>query len=82
MNYLKKGFGFEVGANFARASVDTPIDLAPDEYARPGHVIGYIPENPASSLGFLRHGTNGKVRVHCLVSAITTATPTVREVKP
>ena len=67
---LRKGYGFDVGANFARASADTPIELAPKEYAQPGKVIGYIPENPASSLGFLRHGTNGKVRVRVLATAI------------
>jgi hypothetical protein len=62
--YIKSGWGFDVGQNFARATVDTPIEIAPQEYAKPGHVIGYLAENPASSLGFLKYGHNGKVRVH------------------
>lgn len=49
---------------------ETPIELAPTEYAKPGHVIGYIPENPASSLGFLKYGHNGKVRIHAPSDAI------------
>lgn len=70
MNYITKGWGFDVGQDFARATEDTPIILAPTEYAKPGHVIGYIPENPGSSLGFLRHGHNGKVRVHVRAESI------------
>lgn len=58
---IPKGVGFDVGQNFARAWADLPIDIKPDEYAKPGHVIGYIPGDPASSLGFLR---SPRVRVH------------------
>lgn len=67
---LKSGWGFDVGQNFARATVDTPIEVAVKEYAKPGCVIGYIAEDPKSNLGFLRHGTNGKVRVHCRLDAV------------
>jgi len=72
--FLLPGHGFDVGQNFARAPKDTetPIELSPTEYAKPGHVIGYIAENPNSSLGFLKYGTKGRVRVHCLQSAIVT----------
>lgn len=70
MKILKKGYGFEVGQNFARATQDTPITLVPSEYAKPGCVIGYIAENPSSSLGFLKYGHDGKIRVHTLAGAI------------
>jgi hypothetical protein len=69
-HYLRKGYGFDVGANFGRAMAETPIELAPTECAKSGHVIGYIPENPASSLGFLKYGHNGKVRIHVPSEAI------------
>lgn len=62
--FLRSGWGFDVGQNFARAAKDTPCEIAPNEYAKPGHVIAYIPENPESSLGFLRYGSGGKVRIH------------------
>jgi hypothetical protein len=68
--HIKKGYGFAVGQNFARAAKDTPIELAPAEYARPGCVIGYIAEDPAATLGFLKYGSKGRVRVHVLASAI------------
>ncbi len=70
--YLKAGFGFEVGQNFARAKADVEVALAPTEYARPGCVIGYIAEDPQASLGFLKYGHAGKVRVHALETAIVT----------
>jgi hypothetical protein len=63
-HFIKAGCGFNAGPSmqdFARAAADTPLELAPKEYARPGHVIGYIAGNPASSLGFLRPA---RVRVH------------------
>lgn len=59
--YIKAGFGFTVCQDFARAAADTPITLAPNEYAKPGHVIGYIAGNPQSPLAFLRPT---RVRVH------------------
>jgi hypothetical protein len=59
--YIKSGYGFDVGHDFARAAEDTPIELAPKEYAKPGHVIGYIVGNPNCKLGFLR---SARVRVH------------------
>jgi hypothetical protein len=59
--YIKAGNGFDVGQDFNRVMVDTPITLAPTEYARPGNVIGYIAGNPASNLGFMRAP---RVRVH------------------
>ncbi len=65
--YILKGYGFDVGANFARAAFDTPIELAPADYAKPGHVIGYIAGNPASVFSFMR---GDRVRVHVLKSAI------------
>lgn len=64
-HYIKKGWGFHVGQDFARATSDFPVELAENEYAgAPRYVIGYIAANPASTLGFLRNGDrNGKVRV-------------------
>lgn len=60
--YIKAGYGFTVGlCDFARAVTDMPIELAPSEYAKPGHVIGYIAGNPSHSLGFMRPA---RVRVH------------------
>ena len=67
MAYIKQGYGFTVCQDFARATVDTPIELAVDEFAKPGYIIGYIAGNPESKLGFLRHA---RIRVHVLRSAI------------
>lgn len=69
--FIRPGYGFDVGQDFARAKLATPIELAESECAKPGCVIGYIPENPQSSLGFLRIGHNGKVRVHVLRDAVS-----------
>ncbi len=79
---LRAGFGFTVGQDFARAKTDTPAIIALDEYAKPGHSIAYIAENPASSLGFLRIGGRagmtandprfGKVRIHARQDAFVT----------
>lgn len=67
---LKSGFGFDVGQDFARATADTPARLAPQEYAKAGRVIAYIPANPNSSLGFLKYGDrNGEIRIHALATA-------------
>jgi antirestriction protein ArdC len=52
--FIRAGYGFNVGYDFARLRVDTPIELAPNEFARPGEFIGYIAGDPTSSLGFLR----------------------------
>lgn len=68
--YLMAGHGFDVGQDFARAKSDTEITLARDEYAKPGCVIGYIEADPSASLGFLKYGHNGKIRVHCREQAI------------
>lgn len=59
--FIKAGWGFDVGPNFDRAIVDIPITLAPGEYAKPGHVIGYIRGDPNSRVAFLR---DKRVRVH------------------
>ena len=68
--FIKAGWGFNVGQDFARTVIDTPIDVAPKEYAKLGYVIGYIAADPASSLGFLR-GFGGKpVRVHVRKDAL------------
>lgn len=41
---LRAGYGYSYdGGNFARAAADTPATLAPDEYAKPNHVIAYLP---------------------------------------
>ena len=53
--YIKAGFGFNVGYDFARATVDTPLEI--DErhpFPRKGYVYGWIKGNPYSNLGFLR----------------------------
>ncbi len=68
--FIRKGYGFDVGRNFARAGVDTPITLAPDEHALKGYAIGYIAENPSSNLGFLKYGTKGLIRCHVLQSSL------------
>ncbi len=63
-HYIKAGWGFDVEQNFARAVIDTPIELDEKAFSgSPRYVIGYIAENPASTLGFLKYGHNGKVRV-------------------
>lgn len=59
--YIQAGYGFDVGQDFDRAAADTPIELAPNEFARPGCVIGYIAGDPSSRLGFMRPP---RVRVH------------------
>jgi hypothetical protein len=64
---LIAGWGFDVGQDFARAETDTPIELAPDEFAKPGHVIGYIKGDLQSPLGFLRRT---RVRVHVTKQAL------------
>ena len=38
---LPAGYGADIDANFWRAKEDTPVYLAPEEYAKPGHVIAY-----------------------------------------
>jgi hypothetical protein len=53
MTYIKAGHGFNVGQDFSRVMVDTPAELAPAEYAQPGHVIGQIADDPSSKLGFM-----------------------------
>lgn len=66
--FIQKGYGFDVGQDFTRAQNDLEIRLAPEEYAKPGYVIGYIAPMPASKLGFLRQGK--EIRVHVQKQAI------------
>jgi hypothetical protein len=66
-SYIKSGWGFTVGQNFDRAIVDIPIDLAPGEYAKPGHAIGYIKGDPDSRVAFLR---GARIRVHVATQAL------------
>lgn len=69
-HYIKRGFGFTVGQDFARASAPLALEIAPTEHAQAGYTVGYIAENPKSSLRFLRIGHEGKVRVHVQLSAL------------
>jgi len=66
-HFIKSGYGFDVGYDFARAGADMPIELAPKEYAKPGYVIGYVAGDSASRLGFMRAA---RVRVHVRKDAI------------
>ena len=60
--YIRQGYGVTVGqCDFYRVGTDTPITLAPAEYAERGHVIGYIAGDPKHLLGFMRPA---RVRVH------------------
>lgn len=72
MLVIRKGWGFDVEHDFARATKDTPIEIATDEYAKPGCVIGYIEGNPESTLGFMRHP---RIRVHVKKQALTETSP-------
>jgi len=67
MSYIKAGWGYDVGYDFNRTAVDTPIELAPTEYAKPGNVIGYIAGDPKHRYGFMR---SARVRVHVPKQAI------------
>jgi hypothetical protein len=58
--YIMKGFGFNVGYDFARADQDIPIEIDGSD-ART--VYGYIAGNPGSALGFLRAPARVRVRV-------------------
>jgi hypothetical protein len=58
--YIMKGFGFNVGYDFARADQDIPIEIDGSD-ART--VYGYIAGNPESTLGFLRAPARVRVRV-------------------
>lgn len=66
---IKAGCGFDVGQDFTRAVKDTPIELAPKEHARAGHVIGYIAGDPLSKLAFMRAAS---IRVHVRRDALAT----------
>ncbi len=72
--FIRAGWGFTVGQDFARATKDTPITLVPDEHATRGDVIGYIAADPSSSLGFLKYSSSGKIRVCVPRAAIAKAT--------
>jgi hypothetical protein len=65
--YIRAGYGFDVGYDFARAWDNLPIELAPAENAAPRHIIGYISGDPNSKLGFLR---DKRIRVHVPKTAI------------
>lgn len=74
-DYIRKGWGFTVQQNFARAAEELPCRLSPSEYAKPGHTIAYIKANPESNLGFLKHGDeNGEIRIHVKKQALRIAT--------
>lgn len=66
-HFIKEGWGFDVGPNFARTKERTPIELAPTERAMPGHVTGYIKGDQTSPLSFMR---GERIRVHVLAGAI------------
>jgi hypothetical protein len=59
--YIRAGYGFHVGYDFARAWDNLPIELAPSEHATPRHVIGYIAGKPDAPVQFLRAAC---IRVH------------------
>jgi hypothetical protein len=48
--FIKAGWGFDVQHDFARAKVDTPIEIDVEAHSKPGHVVGYIKGDPDSSL--------------------------------
>ena len=64
---IKKGWGFDVDVNFARATGDLPIELAPGEPTKPGYVAGYIAGNPGHALTFLRPD---RILVHVQARAV------------
>lgn len=66
---IAKGYGFNVGADFARAPHDLEIELAPNEYAKPNCVIGYIKPLTGSKLPVLDRNCD-KLRVHVSKSAL------------
>jgi hypothetical protein len=49
--YIKRGFGFNVGQDFARAQTDLVVNEPKSDR---GFIYGYIVGDPQSSLGFLR----------------------------
>ena len=59
--YIRAGYGFDVGYDFARAWDNLPIELAPTEHAAPRHIIGYIEGKADHPCGFLREK---RIRVH------------------
>ena len=66
---IAKGYGFHVGCDFARAPTDLEITLAPEEYAKPGCVIGYIKPLTGSKLPVLDRNVD-RLRVHVLKQAL------------
>jgi hypothetical protein len=59
---IKQGFGFTVGQDFARAAANIPIDVD-REAKHPRCIFGWIAGDERSPHGFLRGGSDGKVRV-------------------
>ena len=71
MTYIKKGYGFDVGQNFARAVEDTPIEI---DTVQGCWIYGYIAGNPQSSLAFMRAPRiRVRVRNDCLSKLHTAA---------
>jgi hypothetical protein len=71
MKIILKGWGFDVGQDFARAIATTPFLPSPAEYSGGQRwVIGYIPADPAAKLGFLRNGSSGRIRVRVDLQAL------------
>jgi hypothetical protein len=54
MAYIKQGYGFNVGQDFARAAKDMPIEI---RVRQGGFTYGTIAGNPESILGFMRMPT-------------------------
>ncbi len=67
--YIKKGYGFNVNQDFARATEDTPIEVTAVQGC---WIYGYIAGNPQSSLGFMRQPRiHIRVRNDCLSKLVT-----------
>ena len=53
--WIKAGYGIQVGQNFTRLTLDTPIGIDDTVKCRiAGNVIGTIPGIPSSPLAFMR----------------------------
>ncbi len=68
--YIRKGWGFNVDLDFARATEDTPIELDDAQFGDPNRVVWYIAGNPDHSLTFMRAP---RIRVFVDKRAIATA---------
>lgn len=54
MTIIKAGTGVNIGQDFTRLMVDTPIDIDAKAYSRPLEAHGWIAGDPGSHLGFMR----------------------------